>query len=206
MARLKGSTHKIDISGQRFGSWTVLKRFPKAHWKCKCDCGVVKILQGNSLKIGTSRRCQNCFAKSHTKHGKDGTRIYNTWAQIKQRCLNKKSSMYLNYGGRGIELCKRWMEFVNFYADMGDIPDGKTLGRIDNDGPYSPKNCRWEFPKEQTRNRRNTAYTIFRGQKVSVAKLAEKYGMKNRLVKVRLKAGWPIEKALNTPSQKSQEY
>jgi hypothetical protein len=145
------------------------------------------------------------LARRNTKHGMEGTRTYNTWAQMKRRCLNPTSAMYIHYGARGITICDRWHEFAAFFADMGEAPHRKSLGRIDNNGPYSPENCRWETPKQQMRNRRNTSFVLWHGEKRSVAEIAEEHRMPIRLVRDRLSVGWSIEKAVSLPSRKYQE-
>ena len=87
-------------------------------------------------------------------HGMTGTRIYRLWSMMLDRCRNPNSDYYSNYGGRGIAVCDRWQSFENFYKDMGDRPAGKTLERVDNDGPYAPWNCEWASCQVQARNKR----------------------------------------------------
>lgn len=92
--------------------------------------------------------------KMGQRHGMSHTPTYKTWEMMMQRCTNPKFDSYSNYGGRGIEVCERWKDFRLFYKDMGDRPKGKTLDRKDNDGGYSPENCKWSTQSEQLRNTR----------------------------------------------------
>jgi len=88
-------------------------------------------------------------------HGLCRHYLYTTWATMKQRCINPKHVKYEHYGARGIKVCDRWLNsFPNFLEDMGDRPDGHSLSRLDNDGPYSKDNCEWQTYSDQNRNRR----------------------------------------------------
>ena len=89
------------------------------------------------------------------------TRAYITWRAMKSRIDAPAQKNYPRYGGRGITICERWQNFANFFADMGERPEGMTLGRVNNDGPYSPANCRWETLLEQNRNKSTNRYASF---------------------------------------------
>ena len=99
------------------------------------------------------------------KHGRHGTRVHRCWGAMKHRCSNKNNEFYHHYGGRGIKVCERWQKFENFLADMGEMPIGMTLDRIDNDGDYCPENCRWVSRVQQRNNTRANRFIVFDGKR-----------------------------------------
>lgn len=116
------------------------------------------------------------------------------FAGMLRRCYNKNEPLYHRYGGRGIKVCERWrmrngIGFSNFVSDMGARPTRSTLDRIDNNGDYSPGNCRWADRMTQNRNRSNTAYVMYEGARVHISELAARYEKDRRTIAWRLKNG-----------------
>lgn len=116
-----------------------------------------------------------------------GTRIYRIWNGMVQRCTNSGLERYRYYGGRGITVCDRWRKFENFFADMGDPPDGFSIERRDNDGNYELSNCYWLPLEKQTQNRRGNVYVDIDGESVCVAEAARRLGVKEATIHYRLK-------------------
>jgi len=142
------------------------------------------------------------FKHGHSPSGQPYSPTYLSWMHIKQRCLYKGSQNYPMYGGRGISVCARWMDFQNFLADMGERPAGMSIERIDVDGDYEPGNCRWATRLEQERNKRTSLKYLYQGRERCLSEIAELSGMKYGLLHDRLKRhNWTLEKALSTPSR-----
>lgn len=163
-----------------------------------------------------SRACPNCgsrecglicrfgthgnYRHGHARPGKE-TRTYHSWRSMMMRCYYDKCDGYKYWGGRGISVCGAWHDFSNFLADMGEKPHGTTLDRINNDGDYTPKNCRWATPSEQSRNRRNAVYLEAKGDRLTIAEWAKRLGVDQHVIQKRLKRGWPADQAVSVPSR-----
>lgn len=133
---------------------TVLRELPydgSGHYfvEAKCECGTVLRIRKDS----PAKSCGCLQREVATKHGMENTRTYHSWEAMKRRCLNPRSDSYKKYGARGIKVCERWMDFQNFFKDMGERPLHTTLDRKNSNGHYEPDNCRWADIYTQNRNR-----------------------------------------------------
>lgn len=143
------------IIGNTYHYLTVLdfdhKRKNINYFRCKCICGIVKVIEGAKLQSGHTWSC-GCFSIKG-RYNKATHRLAQRWNGMLQRCYNKNHTHFMYYGGRGISVCERWLNFDNFVDDMfPTFQEGLTLDRIDNNAGYSMKNCRWATWIEQNQN------------------------------------------------------
>lgn len=196
-----------DLTGKTFGRLTVIelvdpgKRKP-THWVCRCECGVIKNIEGHSLRRGKTVSC-GCFAISvRTKHGLHESPEHAAWSNMIQRCHNKNAPEFKRYGSRGIQVCDRWRHsFEAFLEDMGYRPSSEhSLDRFPNqNGNYEPLNCRWATRTEQNENKRNNRLITFGETTKTLTNWAKHYGIDPRTLTARLRRGWPVFEALTFP-------
>jgi hypothetical protein len=204
-----------DLTGLQFERLTVINKSYKRsknrqiYWNCVCSCGTLRCVRADQLTRGIAQSCgckQREFAvllgKSRLKHGKRNSKEYGIWCSIKARCFNTNNHAYKNYGGRGISMCRRWLNFNNFLKDMGKCPVGYSIDRIDVNGNYTAENCRWATPKEQSRNTRFNVLITHNGKSQCIAAWAEELNIPYKLLYQRIRRGLTIEETLTTPVRK----
>jgi hypothetical protein len=196
----------MELSGVRFGRLVVLRRSTSGRrvpWVCRCDCGVVVTKAQSDLRRGDTTSC-GCAKRDATiarnyKHGLSDTPTHLAWKRMRRRVLHPEdrgSACYV-----GVTICKRWGKFENFLADMGVVPTGYSLDRIDNRKGYSPSNCRWVPLAEQARNTRR----LRKVGNTYISEAARQAGLDPDIVFDRInKLGWSVQRALITPKRVQQ--
>ncbi len=194
-----------DLAGMRFGKLVALKpcgkKRNKTVWLCKCDCGNEVEVIGTALSFGNTNSC-GC---TKLKHGMFGSRIYNIWHTMKERCYVTTQTSYKNYGGRGIKVCPEWQEFIPFmewsYAN-GYNENAKrgecTLDRIDPNGDYCPENCRWVSMSIQANNKTDNVYIEYKGIVDTLSNHARRVGISPALAETRKINGKSVDEIFST--------
>lgn len=211
--RITGQFEKENrvSSEERFGKLVVVDEAPptrtgKSQYLCKCDCGNSKTISMESLLRGKTKSC-GCLRREvtsgqHKTHGQRQTRLYATWQNMKNRCLNPRVKNYPDYGGRGITVCCGWMTFEPFHAWAMDngYREGLTIERKDINKGYSPENCEWITAEKQGLNKRTTRFITYKGEVKPLAEWSKILGIKAIVIQMRLdRLKWSIEKAFETP-------
>lgn len=169
------NTNRLNLIGQRFGRLTVIEEAGinsgYTLWKCKCDCGNEIIARGTHLKYGNTRSCgclhREMLSQISKKHGGVGTRLYNIYHGMRERCYNPKQRTYRWYGAKGIKVCDEWLNdfttfkqwaYENGYREEEVLSKMERLSidRIDPNKDYSPDNCRWMTLSENVARTHNT--------------------------------------------------
>lgn len=205
----------IDLEGAKFERLSVIaylyRKNLHQYWLCKCDCGALRTVTANKLRTGWTKSC-GCFKRDEasarmTTHGCRDTPEYDSYHHMLGRCLCQTNAAYQDYGGRGIGICPRWIDgdgeksgIECFFSDMGLRPTADhTVDRIDNDGSYSPENCKWSTRERQARNRRSTRYVTVNGASLSLPDACERLGLKYGTINSRIQRGWSEHDALTRP-------
>lgn len=189
---------KISILGQKSHKLLVIKEIPESYKRelyciCKCDCGNEVKLRSSAIRYGLTKSC-GCIkkdVKSNYIHGLSKTRMFRIWQKIKLRCENPNVREYKHYGGRGIKICKRWNKYLNFYEDMKDTyADNLTIDRINNDGHYCKKNCRWTDWITQSNNKRTSVFIRLNGVTKNQKTWSQELGIAESTIRGRIKSGY----------------
>lgn len=210
----------LDLVGQIFGEIVILGKGKGREyrsgkvkswipsWIGRCRCGEKKDFDHYKLLSGHTKSC-GCLRESvcrdnFKKHGDKGSKEYSAWIRMKGRCLSKTNAKYKRYGARGITVCEKWIDdYPQFLKDMGRCPPGKTsIGRIDNDGNYEKKNCRWEDNKQQSNNRSTSITKSYRGEQLTIKGIAEFYDLPYNTILARHHAGWSTKDIIEKPIRK----
>lgn len=197
--------------GTKVGRWSVVAVSDEKLYRnsgaffCRCECGTERLVAAYRLRSKKTMSCGcaaiEAAARTNTRHGLAKHPLQQVWRTMKERCYNPNSANFYRYGGRGIFVCKRWHKLPAFIEDNEALAKpGTTLDRIDNNGPYSPRNCRWVSPQDQANNRGNNLILEFRGRKQTCAQWARELKMFEPTLRKRIiDSGWSVEDALTTP-------
>ena len=203
----------VDVEvGNKFERLTVLStefrrtKSGAAYFLCRCDCGTEKEFLFRGFFMAKS--C-GCLQKEKARtgkltHGQSRTPLYRVWQGMKDRCYNPRRKEYPNYGGRGITVCDEWLKdpqaFITWAKDTG-WERGLDIDRIDNDGPYSPENCRFVTRADNLYNRRTTRTITAFGETKTLKEWTNdpRCSVTQAILQTRCERGWDPEDAITLP-------
>lgn len=195
-----------DLTGLRSGRLVAIERAPnigrRVAWLCVCDCGRTKVVESHRVTAQSVQSC-GCMLNEARRtasltHGLSDKPECYVWHGMMARCYKAAHQSYRRYGGRGIYVCDRWKNsFENFYADMGPRPSsGHSLDRIDNNGPYSPENCRWATVQEQALNKEVNVFIEYQGRVQCMTHWSRELGIHQRTLSDRMARGMTFAEAV----------
>lgn len=196
-----------DLIGKTFNNLTVTEfaysKDGRGYWKCKCTCGnETVVLRSNLPKI---KSC-GCLLTTNKYVGKFPEQVRQAYYNMRKRCYSKSNKSYKDYGGRGITICEEWSTLEGFLNDMLEsYQEGLTLDRIDVDKNYCKENCRWVSLKKQANNKRTNFMVEYKGEKMSLTEICERYSLNYSFIRKRILEGNSIEEAMNIPVPKKEE-
>lgn len=210
-----------DLTSQKFGMLEFVRfigmhkkpTYQYAVWECKCDCGKFVEVQANTVTTGMKGNCgcqtseisRKGWDKRGRKHGLSEHALYNTWADMINRCYKPNSKGYPSYGARGVRVCGEWLndpsKFIEWVMALGWKP-GLTVDRINSDGNYDPSNVRVADRITQANNTSRNIYLEVNGERRTVAEWAKIKGLPYGTLVSRLQRGWEVGRALHTPKQR----
>ena len=210
--------------GDKFGNLTVIgfttERTaggnPKAVFKVRCDCGAVYCRTVTSVLYSKSKSpqmCRTCVKHKNAEKSARGYKhpLYKIWWAMNLRCYDKTTEHFHRYGGRGIKVCDRWRGsmpngetiasidgFTNFVVDMGNRPPKHSIDRVDNDGDYSPDNCRWATKTQQANNTSTNVYITYNGTTMTISDWTRALSLDTpcwyyNAIKYGIDIGWAID-------------
>lgn len=207
--RDKNTWHFKDLMGRKFGKLTAIEQIGKNNhgnylWRCVCDCGKEKVVPSGKLVQGRATNCGcdtfRLKSEAFSKHGllKDGKRprTFTIWNDMKARCLSPKSRSYPNYGGKGIKICKEWLESYaafHYWAIANGYRDDLTIDRIDVNGNYCPENCRWVDRRTQNNNTSRNHRVTYNGKTQTIAEWSRELGISTRIIARCASSGLPLD-------------
>lgn len=208
----KGKKYKIQ-KGDVFTRLTVKylyhDKIRYAHCICNCeneiDVSIKSLLSGNTKSCGCLNK--DLQMERNLKHG-DGkrgnkTKLYNIWVEMRRRCNTTTCRSYKDYGGRGIQVCTEWNNFMKFkqWAYISGYIEGLSIERIDVNGNYSPLNCTWIEKREQSKNRRTSHYIEYNGKIQTISDWSRDTGISRGTILKRLNKGLNLDEVFHKSQQ-----
>ena len=202
-----------NLVGDVYGRLVVIKLShvkKESYWLCKCECGNIKTVRIGSLRSGNTKSC-GCLNTEMTilrnkKMSKydvsTNDKLYWAWNHMLQRCFKDYENNKKYYKDRGITVCDEWKEnFLAFreWSLNNGYKENLSLDRIDNNGNYEPKNCRWTTKEEQSNNTRSVRLIEYKGEIKSISQWARIFGIDRKTISYRLKNNWDIDSLFIKP-------